>query len=83
MQLQFWNTEYYKSYGEAKAAEALYVCDAPAHSDEVERWGFNGGVLCDAMQAVIAALDCVGLSGSVDAVLVDGENMIRWGTDDE
>lgn len=79
MRLDFWSTDSYSSYEVAKAAKGVYSCDAPAYDDEVDRWGFNGGVLCDAMQAVHTALKCVGVAGSVQAVLVDGDKLIHWG----
>ena len=70
MQLAFWSTDSFSSYEVAKAAGGVYTCDAPAYDDEVARYGFNGGILCDAMNAVWAALRCVGATG-VKAVLID------------
>ena len=79
MKLHFWNCELYPSYAEAKQAGALHECDAPAHEDEFYRWGWNGGALADAMQALVTALGCLNVSNYVDAVLVDGENIYHWG----
>lgn len=84
MELHFWNTDNYVTYEEAKAASAIFRCDAPAYDSEVEQWGFNGGALCDAMQAVITALRCVGAQGTLDAVVVErGKVIAHWGEDDE
>ena len=82
MQLHFFNTDSYKTYEDAKAANAIYSCDAPAFDDEVHRYGFNGGVLCDAMQAVYTALECLGMQKSIDAVLIDGDKRINWGDEE-
>ena len=42
-------------------------------------WGFEGGMLCDAMQAITTVLRCLGKSGSIDAVIVDGDQVIaKW-----
>ena len=79
MELHFFSSYLYQTYEDAKAANAIYSCDAPAFDDEVYRYGFNGGVLCDAMQAVITALKCIGMQGSIDAVLIDGDKRINWG----
>ena len=83
MELHFYNMDNSISYEEAKAADALFTCDAPAHESEVDRWGFDGGALCDAMQAVVAALRCTGMTGILDAVLVgdDGEVIAKWSDD--
>lgn len=83
MRLDFWSTDQYSSYEVAKAAGGVYSCDAPAFDDEVDRWGFNGGVLCDAMDAVYTALRCAGVAGTVHAVLVDGDKIIHNGDDDD
>ena len=70
MQLAFWSTDSFSSYEVAKSAGGVYTCDAPADEDEVARWGFTGGILADAMDAVHTALQCVGATG-VKAVLID------------
>lgn len=77
MRLDFWNSNKYSSYEVAKSAGGVCSCDAPAYDDQVDRWGFNGGALCDAMDAVYTALLCAGVAGSVHAVLVDGDKIIE------
>lgn len=81
--LHFYNDEIYTSYDDAKAAGAVHICDAPAYEEEVEKWGFYGGALCDAMQAVQAALKAVGQTGAVEAVLFDGDKIIKKWSDDQ
>lgn len=79
MQLHFWSTDSYTSYDEAKASNGIYRCDAPVDPDQFHSWGFDGGILCDAMQAVWTALDCVGMARSVKVVLVDGDKIYHEG----
>jgi hypothetical protein len=79
MEIHFWNREIYPTYAEAKAAGALHECDAPAHEDEFHRYGWRGGALADAMQALVTALTCLNVEAYLDAVLVDGENIYHWG----
>jgi hypothetical protein len=84
MQLHFYNTEQYPTYEAAKDAGAIFKCDAPMDEDQFDNWGFDGGILCDAMQAVDAALRCVGKSGIIDAVLVDRGTVIKaWSEEEE
>ena len=78
MELHFWNSEIYQSYDDAKSAGALFKCEAPAFDDEVHRYGFSGGVLCDAMQAVSTAARCLGMSGALNAALVTDDEIIFW-----
>jgi hypothetical protein len=82
MHLHFYNTQDYPTYEAAKEAGAVFICDAPAYEEEVEKWGFYGGALCDAMQAVICALRAAG-SGPrhIDAVLFDGGKALRAWSD--
>lgn len=84
MQLAFWSSDSFSSYEVAKAAGGVHYCDAPAYEDEVRRYGFNGGILCDAMQAVWTALACANKSSSIHVELVDYEgNIIKTGDDKE
>ena len=77
--LHFYNRTKYASLDEANAANAVVICEAPAFESEVDAWGFNGGTLCDAMQAVYAALKCAGVTDSFDAVLFDGSTrLMAW-----
>ena len=79
MKLHFWNVDNHETYAAAFATGEYYECNAPAYEDEVDRWGFNGGILCDAMQAITTALDCVGMGGSINAALViDGKVIKLW-----
>jgi hypothetical protein len=81
--LHFFNGTRFESYEAADKAGAVFVCEAPAYDSEVEKWGFRGGVLCDAMQAVQAALECAGFTDSMEAVLFDGKNRIcAWGDEE-
>jgi hypothetical protein len=80
MKLHFYNATRYASYEEAKAANDVHVCEAPADEDQVDSWGFDGGILCDAMQAVNTALECAGFKDKMEAVLFDGDTRIcAWG----
>jgi hypothetical protein len=84
MMLHFYNATRFASYEEASAARQVYVCEAPAHESEVDSWGFNGGTLCDAMNAVQAALQCAGFTDSLEAVLFDGDTrLMAWSDDDD
>lgn len=81
--LHFYNRSTYPTYEAAKADGAVYVCEAPADESQVDSWGFNGGILCDAMNAVQAALQCAGFTDSMEAVLFDGDTrLIAWSDDD-
>ncbi|KPK13957.1 MAG: hypothetical protein AMJ56_00480 [Anaerolineae bacterium SG8_19] len=78
--LHFYNSVKFETYAKAKEAGAVKICEAPAHDSEVERWGFYGGALCDAMQAIQTALAVAGASGTIEAVLFDGDNYVAsWG----
>jgi hypothetical protein len=77
--LHFYNRTKYASLEEAKAADAVVICEAPADESQVDSWGFNGGFLCDAMQAVNAALKCAGVTDSFDAVLFEESfRLMAW-----
>ena len=77
--LHFYNGTRHASYEAAEAAHEVYICDAPADEDQVYKWGFNGGILCDAMEAVQAALECAGFTDSMEAVLFDGKTRLCVG----
>jgi hypothetical protein len=77
--LHFYNRTKYASLDDAKAANAVVICEAPAHESEVDSWGFDGGTLCDAMQAVNAVLKCAQVKDSFDAVLFEGSTrLMAW-----
>ena len=77
--LHFYNKTKFETYEAAKEAGAVVICEAPAHEDQVNSWGFYGGALCDAMQAVNAALICAGVTDSFDAVLFDRDTrLMDW-----
>jgi len=77
--LHFYNRTKYVSLDEAQAANAVVICEAPADADQVNSWGFDGGALCDAMQAVNAALECAKVTDSFDAVLFEGSTrLMAW-----
>lgn len=80
MEMHFWNRDHYKTFEDAKSSGALYTCDAPLDEDQFDRWGFEGGILCDAMQAVFAALRCAGVSiTSIEATITDGDKIVgNW-----
>jgi hypothetical protein len=80
--LHFYNKTKFETYEAAKEAGAVVICEAPAHEDQVNSWGFYGGALCDAMQAVQAALKCAGVTDSLDAVLFDCETRILAWSDE-
>ena len=84
MEMHFYNREYYPTYEAAKEAGAIYSCDAPLCEDQFDQWGFRGGILADAMQAVYAALECANMQTYISAVVVDGGKVIKeWGDEDE
>jgi hypothetical protein len=76
MTLHFYNATRHASYEAADAAQEVFVCEAPASEDQVASWGFNGGILCDAMNAVQAALQCAGFTDSMNAVLFEGHTRV-------
>lgn len=79
MELHFFNSDVYPTYEAAKADKAIYKCDAPLDEDQFDQWGWDGGILCDAMQAVQAALECVNMHTKVEIVLVDrGKVVGTW-----
>ena len=80
--LHFYNRTKYASLDEAKAANAVVICEAPADEDQVDLWGFDGGILCDAMQTVNAVLECAQVNDSFDAVLFDGSTRLMAWSDD-
>jgi hypothetical protein len=69
LMLHFYNATRHASYEAAEAAREVYVCEAPADEDQVDSWGFDGGILCDAMQAINTALQCAGFTDRMEAVL--------------
>lgn len=82
MELHFWNTKNYPVYEDAVKAKAIFICDGPAIEWEVANWGFQGGFLCDTMQAIQCAFKAAGVSTSdIDCVVFDddGQSMGTWG----
>jgi hypothetical protein len=84
MNIEFWNYDTHKTYEYAKKAGVVSICDAPAYEEEVYEYGFRGGVLCDAMQAIYAVLEAVGHKGKFDAVITRrGEIIAHYRGEDE
>lgn len=83
MKIQFYNRDSFATFKEALESNAVYGCDTPVYEDEVERWGFNGGALCDVMQAVYAALSCAGVDDLIVAVLTKNGKVILRNDDEE
>jgi len=77
MELHFYNREYHPTYDAAKKAGAIYICEAPLDEDQFDRWGFEGGILADAMQAVYTALECANMHTYITAVVVKNGTPIR------
>jgi hypothetical protein len=77
--LHFYNRTRFESYEAAKKAKAVFICEAPADVGQVDSWGFDGGILCDAMQAVNAALQCAEFTDSLEAVLFEESfRLMAW-----
>lgn len=84
MMMHFWNNGQFETFEAAKEAKALHTCDAPLSEDEFDSWGWEGGVLCDAMQAVYNALRAAGIPHSVvNATITDrGTVVSHWSEED-
>jgi hypothetical protein len=77
--LHFYNKTKFETYEAAKEAGEVVICEAPADEDQVDSWGFDGGVLCDAMQVVNAVLKCAKVTDCFDAVLFDRDTrLMAW-----
>jgi hypothetical protein len=80
MMIHFWNNGQFETFEAAKEAGALFTCDAPLSENEFDSWGWEGGILCDAMQAVYHALRAAGIPHSlVNATITDRGTVVgHW-----
>lgn len=80
MMMHFWNNKQFETFEAAKAAKALHTCDAPICETQYDDWGWEGGILADAMQAVYEALRAAGVPNAVvNATLTDrGTVVSHW-----
>ena len=70
MKMHIWNKTIYPTYGDAKIHGALYECEVDAELEDVRRYGFNCGVIADAMEIVVAALNCFNVEKYFGAVII-------------